>query len=310
MNWESENLKIWANTRSFLENNNFKNKRNGVKSKRHWTLFTNLLKIFIIGLKFIGSYNKAYYNALDVKVNIIKLEYSNLPEQFDGFRILHLTDLHIDIAPNVDEKIIDAIKNLDYDVCLMTGDYRNSEYGSFKGIKKPLSNLMKNIKAKEGVFATLGNHDTYLMVSFFEEIGVEVLPNKTIDIVRGDKKISITGVDDVHSYYTDQAVLALEQNINNFKIAMVHSPEIFDIAADNNYNLYLCGHTHAGQICLPSGKPLITHLYTGKKFYKGLWKYKQMNGYTSNGCGTSGIPIRINTQSEVTIFELTKTKTN
>ena len=304
MDWQAENVKIWANTRSFLENDNFKNKRDGVKSRKYWKFFSNLLKLFTFGLKFLGAYRKAYDKALNVKTNIIELEYNNLPEQFDGFKILHLTDLHIDIAPNVDKKIIEAITDLDYDICLMTGDYRNSEYGSFKAIKKPLTNLVNHIKAKEGIIATLGNHDTYLMVDFFESIGIKVLPNQTIDIVRGNRKISITGVDDVHSYYTDQAVMALEQEINNFKIAMVHSPEIFDIAADNNYSLYLCGHTHAGQICLPKGKPLITHLYNGKEYYKGLWKYKQMYGYTSNGCGTSGIPIRINTQSEVTLFEL------
>jgi hypothetical protein len=85
---------------------------------------------------------------------------------------------------------------------------------------------------------------------------------------------------------------------------LVHSPELFDLAAVNGYKLYLCGHTHGGQICLPGGIPVIRHLYNGKKYYRGLWQYNGMKGYTSEGCGTSGIPIRYNSHSEVTLFTL------
>jgi len=60
----------------------------------------------------------------------------------------------------------------------------------------------------------------------------------------------------------------------------------------------------AGQICLPGGKPLITHLSNGKKFYKDVWKYKAMTGFTGSGTGTSGIPVRYNSKSEITLITL------
>jgi len=304
MNWETERFKIWAHTRSVMENDNYKNKRNGVKSRRLWKIFANMLIIFSYFLKVIKVYKKGYDNAMNVKINTIKLEFEDLPEEFENYKILHLSDLHIDTTKYLYKAIIKKIDSIDYDICVMTGDYRVSEYGGFKSIIKPISKLIEHIKTKDGIYGTLGNHDTYLMVDFFEKQGVNILANQHIDIHKGNSKITITGIDDVHCYFTDQAIVALEENINNFKIMLVHSPELYDIAADNNYNLYLCGHTHAGQICFPNGKPLITHLYNGKKYYKGLWKYKNMHGYTSSGCGTSGIPIRFYSNSEITIFEL------
>jgi hypothetical protein len=74
----------------------------------------------------------------------------------------------------------------------------------------------------------------------------------------------------------------------------------------NGYRFYLCGHTHGGQICLPGGYPVIRHLRYGRKYYRGLWRYRKMIGYTSQGCGTIGIPIRFNTVSEVTLAKLLK----
>ena len=114
----------------------------------------------------------------------------------------------------------------------------------------------------------------------------------------------MTGLDDPYYYYTDQALAALEQAPEGFKIAMVHAPSLFDVAAGNGYRLYLCGHTHGGQICLPGGRPLIVHLRHGRKYYRGLWRYRDMTGYTGQGVGTVGVPLRFNTRSEITLFRL------
>jgi predicted MPP superfamily phosphohydrolase len=90
---------------------------------------------------------------------------------------------------------------------------------------------------------------------------------------RAGQKILITGTDDPYRYYTIQELRALETSGYDFKIALVHTSELYDLAAENNYDLYLCGHTHGGQICLFNGKPLITHQYEGSRFVKGLWYY-------------------------------------
>jgi predicted MPP superfamily phosphohydrolase len=169
-----------------------------------------------------------------------------------------------------------------------------------------MKKMADSIHAKDGILATLGNHDTYLMVDFMENLGIKVLANETISIKKDNEKISVTGIDDPHYYFTDQALVALEESSDGYKIALVHSPELYDAAADNGYSLYLCGHTHGGQIALPGGIALITHLHNGRKYYRGLWRHSQLVGYTNQGSGTVGIPVRFNTQSEIALITLIK----
>ena len=142
------------------------------------------------------------------------------------------------------------------------------------------------------------------MADPLEKMGLTMLINETCEIVRQGKSISLTGLDDPHDYYTPEAGQALCHTNDNFKIALIHTPELYDLAADNGYNLYLAGHTHGGQICLPCGIPLVLHLERGHRFSRGLWQYKKMTGYTGQGVGTVGIPIRFNTISEITLFTL------
>jgi len=99
-------------------------------------------------------------------------------------------------------------------------------------------------------------------------------------------------------------VHALEAARHAFAIALVHSPEAFDIAADLGVDLYLCGHTHAGQVCLPGGRPVITHLSRGRRFYRGTWRHRGMVGIANAGAGTSGVPVRFHTRGEILVLTL------
>jgi predicted MPP superfamily phosphohydrolase len=251
-------------------------------------------------------YESGYSNARNITLNEIVINFVDLPDCVDSYRILHLTDLHLDSVEGMETIICEKIRDLQYDLCVMTGDYRERIDGGFKKILKPMRKIAETIKASDGILATLGNHDTYLMVQPLEEMGIRILANETFMIYRKKENIAVTGVDDPHYYYTDQAISALEEEIEGFKIILAHSPELYDLAANNDYNLYLCGHTHGGQICLPGGIPIFTHLYSGRKFYQGLWSYSNMKGYTSQGCGTAGIPIRFNTRGEIALITLKK----
>ena len=295
---------IWLSTRAHLESDRYKYSSSGKRSKSRWSLFSKLLNIFVILLKLFNLYKKGLKNAKNIHINKFTLEFPDLPEKFDGYKILHLSDLHLDTLPGIEDIIINKIKNLQYDLCVMTGDYRKNTLGSFMQIINPLKKIVSAKKPKDGIIAIFGNHDTYLMLKQFDKMGIKLLANESISISRGNDKITLTGTDDPFYYYTDQAINALEENINGFKIALVHTSELYETAEQNAYNLYLCGHTHGGQICLPGGIPIITHQFEGKKFYKGQWNFKNMKGYTSQGCGTSGIPIRFYSQSEITLFTL------
>ena len=297
---------IWAVNRSVMENIGLIHKQSGKKSKSHWNLFLALLKIFAFLLRITGNYKKGYGNAKTITVNYITLEYPNLPVAFHGFRILHLSDLHIDSIPGFAALLIDKIKPLEFDLCLLTGDYRRDILGSFSHILKPLRILSKYIQAPFGTFAVLGNHDTYLMAQYEPDSGMVLLINESVEITKDGEKIVVTGTDDPFNFYTDAALLSFETAGYDFKVAMVHTPELASVAAQKKYDLYLCGHTHGGQICLKEGVPLLSHQFEGKQFNHGLWNIGGMTGYTSRGAGVSGMPVRFNCPAEVTVITLNR----
>ncbi|MEI6061284.1 MAG: metallophosphoesterase [Bacteroidota bacterium] len=295
---------IWAATRSVLENVGFLRNKNGKKSRSRWGLFLRLLSVFGFILKITGYYKKGYGNAKNIRVRELTLRYPNLPTAFDGFSILHLSDLHIDSIPGFASLISDRIKNLKFDICFLTGDYRRDISGSFMSILKPFRILSKYIQAPYGTFAVLGNHDTFLMAQYEKQSGLDLLINESVVIEKDGQKILVTGTDDPFNYYTEQAMLCLETRGYDFKIALVHTSELAKFASKNNYSLYLCGHTHGGQICLKEGSPLISHQFEGKQFSQGLWNIGKMNGYTSGGVGVSGMPVRFNCPAEVVLITL------
>ena len=143
------------------------------------------------------------------------------------------------------------------------------------------------------------------MVAPFRRIGLTVLINRTHHVRRGAQALALTGIDDVHRYYTPAASAALAaHDPQAFGIVLAHSPEMAGEAAAAGHDLYLCGHCHGGQVCLPGGRPLITHLSRHRDLYAGLWRYGEMWGYTSRGAGLADPPVRFNCQGEVTEFRL------
>ncbi len=305
-NKEKESRLVWASVRATLEAFRFKYKRSGKKSKSRWSFFERLLRIFGFFLKIVGLYRKGVENVKNIEVNRITLKPEKLPVAFDGFTVLHLTDLHIDALKGFEDVVIEKIKPLKYDLCVITGDFRKNTTGGFKNVLPAIEKIVKNLKAKESVLATLGNHDSFEMVEYLENMGIRMLINETVAIERKGEKIHITGTDDTYYFYTDEALNALENDIKGFKIALLHTSELHDVAAQNGYSLYLCGHTHGGQICLPGGIPVIAHQKEGKKFIKGLWNANGMTGYTSAGVGVSGIPLRYNCPGEIVLITLSK----
>jgi len=301
-----ENLMRWATVRSILELDSFKHKINGKKSRSHWSTFAKILKIATFFLKISGIYRRGKRNALDLNYTELDLTFDDLPEEFDGFSILHLSDLHIDGLPEIADTIVKLVSDQKFDLCVMTGDYRFETQGMYKQIVEPLKKITSKIKSKNGILAVLGNHDTWRITGFAKELGVQFLINESISFEKGNNKLTITGTDDPFSYFTNDQVDALEENHEGFKIALVHTTELSKVASQRNYKLYLCGHTHGGQICLPGGIPLITHQYEGRKYFRGIWHINGMTGYTSQGCGVSGMPVRFFTRGEIVKINLRK----
>ncbi len=131
-----------------------------------------------------------------------------------------------------------------------------------------------------------------------------MLVNESAILRRSDDAIVLTGLDDVHYFYTERARAALAAAPAGFRIALVHSPEAAGEAARAGFDFYLAGHTHGGQIALPGGRPLLTNLHRHRAYAAGPWRCGAMAGYTSRGIGVSLVPVRFNTRGEVTLITL------
>src|SRR5262249_17389272 len=140
--------------------------------------------------------------------------------------------------------------------------------------------ILSSIRSRNGVVGILGNHDSSEMALELEQYGVRMLINEAIEVVKGAGSFWLAGVDDPHYYGCDDLARALE-NVppTGLKVLLAHTPELFDQAASAGINLYLCGHTHAGQIRLPLiGAPLLNS-DCPRALTQGKWEYAGMQGY-------------------------------
>lgn len=248
-------------------------------------------------------YRRGHRNALDVRVRKTELFFDRLPQEFDGFRILHISDLHMDGASELKNVLIRLLKPLEYDLCVLTGDFREGTMGDYDTPAQQTVELCCAVQAD--TVAVLGNHDAIEMVQILEEGGVRVLLNEHLVLEADGAKIVLLGVDDPHYYQADDVGQALMGSPNDgFKILLAHSPEITHDAVAAGVDLYLCGHTHGGQICFPDKRPLLTASRGPRYCHGGLWKHEGVVGYTSVGAGSSTVPVRFNCPPEIAIHTL------
>jgi predicted MPP superfamily phosphohydrolase len=295
---------MWANNRFMMETQNLITKRYGGKGKQHWYALLMMMKTFEWGLKRFGQWERGYANAANIVLREMDLFFPALPPAFDGFTVLHVSDPHFDGMPGLEDRIVDLVKGRSFDLCVLTGDYRTELHGPIRAVMDSLQRLCAGVNSREGFLGVLGNHDDCHMVAPMEAMGIRMLINESVVLSRGSERLRIVGTDDVHYFYTDQAVVALESARDDFTIALVHSPELYDTAAQAGVALYLCGHTHGGQVRLPGGFAPLRHLRAGRHLYTGEWRHREMQGITNAGAGTSGIPVRFNTVGEVLALRL------
>lgn len=226
-----------------------------------------------------------------------------LPAVFDGFRILHLTDLHVDMDPLNLEAVIRQIQPLSYDLCVLTGDYRCHTWGCTEEALKGMAHLKAALKGE--AWAVLGNHDSVRMVPALEDMGYNLLLNEQRAIERQGQRLFVAGVDDAHHYKAHNLHRAAEGiPEEDVSILLSHTPEIWREAAHAGFDLFLCGHTHGGQICLPGSIPITLDSPCPRRLGRGYWRYNGMQGYTSPGTGTSLVNVRLNCPPEVTVHTL------
>ena len=274
--------------------------REGRAYPKNWYLSTTIIRPALIAT---GLYWRARKNAEDIKIRHHDIRSPKLPASFEGFTILHLSDLHADLSDGAMRRLVELLPTISYDICVLTGDYRAKTFGPYQAAVEGLARVRAHLEGP--VYGVLGNHDTIRMVPVLEEIGVRMLLNESEVIERGGNHIHLVGIDDAHYYRMDNIEKAASGvPVGEFSILLSHTPEIYRQAAHAGFNLMLSGHTHGGQICLPGAIPIVLDSVLPRRMGAGAWTYHDMTGYTSAGVGSCILPVRLNCPPEIALHRL------
>jgi predicted MPP superfamily phosphohydrolase len=266
----------------------------------NWYSLPSLMRL---ALRMSGLHARGRRNATRIRVRSNEMTLARLPRAFDGFVVLHLSDLHLDVGTSFPAHLARRVKDLRYDLCVLTGDFRYRTSGGIDAALDVLAGLRPVLRGP--VLAVLGNHDSIRMAPRIEALDVRVLLNESVAIERDGEALHVAGIDDAHYFRThDLHRAARAVPAGACALLLSHTPEVYRNAAHAGFDAMLCGHTHGGQICLPGGVPILTDSDAPRAYARGAWRYRDLTGYTSVGCGSSIIDVRLNCPPEVTLHRL------
>ena len=241
----------------------------------------------------------------------------HLPAVFEGFRLVHLTDLHVECETMRDNlaSVCEQISALSPDAVVVTGDFFN--VSATAKSSATLREGFARLKAKDGIWGVLGNHDIgheqpkrrALAQTAIRDAGIGLLVNEIHTIRRENQTLTLAGFDDF--WHGDVQIEALAAQIapGSAAIALGHEPDFAsEVARTGKFGLMLAGHSHGGQICWPGGRPIMTPPH-GEKFPSGWYRVPDENGgqmqlLTNRGLGTTALDVRFFCRPEVAILTL------
>jgi uncharacterized protein len=243
-----------------------------------------------------------------IQVNTYNIPVANLPDEFQGFRIVHLADLHYGFL--VPELLINYVvgkaNSLEGDIIVCTGDYVH-ERNSTNQIDHVWP-ILSNLKARYGVYSVLGNHDHWSdsrrSLFWLNESG-QSIRHIAKPIEKNGKKIWIGGAGDL--WEDDIGIDRAFANIpvDDCKIVLAHNPDTIDESFNTRIDFMISGHTHGGQVNIPFyGTPLLP--VKNKRYASGIIETKKAKIFISRGIGWAILPIRFNCSPEIAILQLQK----
>jgi len=230
----------------------------------------------------------------------------DLPGRFEGFRITQLTDVHHSKILGLSEvrRVVNLAQQTAPDLFVLTGDYTTS----YRRFIEPCAEALAQLKAPEGVWAVLGNHDHYtdpeLTTRALERNHIVVLNNANTTIQRASDAIQLSGIDDSSWGATrwNRAFNGLKANLPT--ILLSHQPSVLDVGETQNVSLILSGHTHGGQINLPWLGAPARFATKDLKYAQGLFRRGDTQLYVSSGTGVIGLPVRLGVRPEIAVLRL------
>ena len=231
-------------------------------------------------------------------------------ENFSGFRIAQISDLHNDLFGKGNGKLLEQLRTIRPDIIVITGDLVDS-YDTQISVAVDFAEEAGQIAP---VYYVTGNHESRLsqypqMCSQLQDVGVEVLEDRQIHLERGGAFLTVLGLNDpgFRQNEKDCGVILREmmQSASGFTGLLTHRPELLDMYAENGPDLVLAGHAHGGQFRLP----LLGGVYAPNQgFFPKYDSGQYISGETamivSRGLGNSSFPFRINNRPEIVVVEL------
>ena len=246
-----------------------------------------------------------------LRVNQYQLEVARLPKGFDQLRVIAMSDLHIG-APYITldklRTIVNEANAQDPDLTVLLGDFVIQGVVGGELIEpETFVEILKELKAKQGVYAVLGNHDWIIggerVAAAFERVGIRVLTNEAIPLERNGSKIWLAGVGDYFTAHHDLKKLSGSITTDDPVLAITHTPDVF-LKLSPQIILTLAGHTHGGQVNLPLlGRAVVPSDY-GQKYAIGDIREGQRRLFVTSGIGTSILSVRFRVPPEISVLTL------
>jgi predicted MPP superfamily phosphohydrolase len=265
-----------------------------------------------LGLAAVGIYSWFLEPKLPI-VEQVELSLPWVPEQFDGFKIVQLSDLHY--GPNITAADLAAVvkttNQLKPDLVVITGDFVTvplfGDPSRARNDAEPCADSLQGLRAQTGKFAVLGNHDHSAgprwVAHALENSGISVLRNCAVPVNFNQARLWIAGVDDVLVNRADLGKALMQVPKNEPTVLLAHEPDYADHVAQFPVDLQLSGHSHGGQVRLPLlGAPILPAM--ARKYPIGLRRVGPLHLYTNRGIGVIDPPIRFNCPPEITVLTL------
>jgi hypothetical protein len=305
----------WLGTKAFLPSN-----------PGHHALFSPDRRRFleqaayaVSAAPFVAGAYGLFYGRLNLEVTHPRIRLRRLPKAFDGFRIAHLSDLHVGPFMSTEEirKYVAICNQQKPDLVALTGDFITWDSSTQGAVVEALAGL----KAPFGIFGCLGNHEAWERIEdsitqLFATKGVKILRGARASITSQGETLNLLGVDYetrtrmgppggglVRRYLQSVAPLVMPETAN---ILLSHNPNTFDRAADLGIDLSLSGHTHGGQVTLEYIHPDLSISRLITPYVKGWFQKGEAQLYVNRGIGTIFVPMRLGAPPEITIYELVR----
>ena len=260
----------------------------------------------IVGAPFVAGAYALFYGRLNLEIVRKRIRLPRLPREFAGLRIAQLSDVHISsfMSESQIRKYAVIANELHADLIVLTGDFLSWDPSAGAAVVNALSGLHAPFK----VFACLGNHEAWpdakdSMTELLEAAGISVLRDKSVPIIASGERLNLVGIEPEYGWTSLQVPEGLLEP-ERVNILLSHYPTVFDHAAEVGFDLVMAGHTHGGQVPANFVSPSLVSSMLRSAYFAGSYERRGSQLYVNRGIGTIGVPMRIGSTPEITLFEL------